>query len=118
MGIKATLPSNIPACRSEFKLSIKTSFSIVENVKEASAVCRSFLEGVVIFFTMDWASQYNAMLQRLDGKNYKYSHLDIKYAINNFIKVFGFFVTGENLGYSLSMSPTSLNSLYQKKFRL
>ena len=50
MGLRATLPNHIPACRSEFKLSIMTSFSIVETVKEASAVCRSFLDGVVIFF--------------------------------------------------------------------
>ena len=49
MGLRATLPNHIPACRSEFKLSIMTSFSIVETVKEASAVCRSFLDGVVIF---------------------------------------------------------------------
>ena len=52
MGLRATLPNHIPACRSEFKLSIMTSFSIVETVKEASAVCRSFLDGVVIFLTM------------------------------------------------------------------
>ena len=54
MGLRATLPNHIPACRSEFKLSIMTSFSIVETVKEASAVCRSFLDGVVIFFGKVW----------------------------------------------------------------
>ena len=54
MGLKATLPSHIPACRSELKLSIMKKFSTVETVKEASAVCRSFLDGVVIFFLV-WA---------------------------------------------------------------
>ena len=41
MGLIAMLPNYNPACRK--------SFSIVETVKEASAVCRSFLDGVVIF---------------------------------------------------------------------
>ena len=50
MGLRATLPNHIPACRSELKLSIMKSFSIVKTVREASAVCRSFLDGVVIFF--------------------------------------------------------------------
>ena len=46
MGLRVTLPNHIPAYRSELKLSIMKSFSIVETVKEASAVCRSFLDGV------------------------------------------------------------------------
>ena len=50
MGIRAMLLNHIPACRSELKFSIMKSFSIVETVKEASAVCRGFLDGVVIFF--------------------------------------------------------------------
>ena len=41
MGLIAMLPNYNPACRK--------SFTIVETVKEASAVCRSFLDGVVIF---------------------------------------------------------------------
>ena len=40
----------IPACRSELKLSIMEIFSILETVKVASAVCQSFLDGVVISF--------------------------------------------------------------------
>ena len=51
MGLRAMLSNHIPACRSELKLSIMKSFSIVETVKEASAVCRSFLDGVIIFPT-------------------------------------------------------------------
>ena len=54
MGLKATMPSHILACKSELKLSIMTSFSIEETVKEAPAVCRSFLDGVVIFFLMSF----------------------------------------------------------------
>ena len=50
MELRATLPNHIPVCRSELKLLIMKSFSYVETVKEASAVCRSFLDGVVIFF--------------------------------------------------------------------
>ena len=49
MGLIAMLLNHNPACRSELKLLIMKSFSIVETVKEASAVCRSFLDGVVIF---------------------------------------------------------------------
>ena len=49
MELKATLLNHIPACKSELKLSIMKSFLIVETVKEASAVYRSFLDGVVIF---------------------------------------------------------------------
>ena len=49
MELRATLPNHIPACRSELKLLIMKSFSIVETVNEVSAVCRSFLDGVVIF---------------------------------------------------------------------
>ena len=41
MGLIAMLPNYNPACRK--------SFTIVETVKEATAVCRSFLDGVVIF---------------------------------------------------------------------
>ena len=44
MGLIAMLPNYNPACRK--------SFTIVETVKEASAVCRSFLDGVVIFFIL------------------------------------------------------------------
>ncbi len=43
------LPNHNPAGMSELKLLIMKSFLIVETVKEASAVCRSFLDGVVIF---------------------------------------------------------------------
>ena len=50
MGLRAMLPNNIPACRSDLKLSIMKSFLIVECVKEASAVCQGFLDGVIIFF--------------------------------------------------------------------
>ena len=46
MGLRATLPNHIPACRSELKL------SIVETVKEALAVCRSFLDRVIILFAL------------------------------------------------------------------
>ena len=53
MGHRALLPNHIPAYRSELKLSIMKSFSIVKTVREASAVCRSFLDGVVIFFYKD-----------------------------------------------------------------
>ena len=53
MELRATLPNHIPACRSELKLLIMKSFSYVETVKEASAVCRSFLDGVVIFWKLD-----------------------------------------------------------------
>ena len=49
MGLIAMLPNHNPACRSELKLLIMKSFSIVETVKEASAVYRSFFDGVVIF---------------------------------------------------------------------
>ena len=49
MGLTAMLTNYNPACRSELKLLIIKSFSFVETVKEASAVCRSFLDGVVIF---------------------------------------------------------------------
>ena len=53
MGLRARLLNHIPECRSELKLSLMKSFSIVETVKEASAVCRSFLDGVVIFLNTD-----------------------------------------------------------------
>ena len=43
MGLIAMLPNYNPACRK--------SFTIVETVKEASAVCRSFLDEVVIFIS-------------------------------------------------------------------
>ena len=46
MGLIAMLPNYNPACRK--------SFTIVETVKEASAVCRSFLDGVVILFYKDY----------------------------------------------------------------
>ena len=40
-GLRATLPNHIPACRSEFKLSIMKSFWIVKTVMEALVVCQS-----------------------------------------------------------------------------
>ena len=49
MGLRVILPSHIPARRSDLEISIMKSILIVETVKEASAVCRSFLDGVVIF---------------------------------------------------------------------
>ena len=51
MGFIAALLNYIPACRSELKLSIMKSISIVETVEEVTAVCESFLDGVVIFDT-------------------------------------------------------------------
>ena len=59
MELRATLPNHIPACRSELKLLIMKSFSFVETVKEASAVCRSFLDGVVIFLRNVHYSRYS-----------------------------------------------------------
>ena len=47
MEVRATLLNHIPACRSELKLLIMTSFSIVETVKKALAVCGSFLFGEI-----------------------------------------------------------------------
>ena len=78
MGLRARLFNHIPACRSELKLSILKSLSIVETVKEASAVCRSFLDGVVIFIFVGFHFFGHKMLQT-------HNFLDLKFSGSKFL---------------------------------
>ena len=76
MGLRAPLPNHIPACRSELKLSILKSFSIVETVKEASAVCRSFLDRVLIF-----SQQVDQQVERQMLQHFEQQVLRIFFAV-------------------------------------
>ena len=67
MELRATLLNHIPNCRSELKLPIMKSFSIVETVKEASAECLSFLDRVVIFFIFLFGDPFKSKDRRVSA---------------------------------------------------
>ena len=83
MGLIAMLPNYNPACRK--------SFTIVETVKEASAVCRSFLDGVVILFYKDYWKKLQIQgmqgYSESEGISYQTSILKIKKGLGESLKM-------------------------------